>query len=540
MAGYKETPRQKMIAMMYLVLTALLALNVSKQILDAFVLVNESMETTNANFSNKLDNTYQKFRIQYQLNPNKVGPYWEKAQAAHKLSMNLVNYIDSIRGVVVMRTEGLETVKLGKDLPLKNAGRKDNYNKPTNYFVGSSTDGSQGEARFLKARIEDYKKKLLDLVDPKYRAAIKIGLDTKGPFRNLDGKGESWEAHNFYRTILAADVTILNKLKAEAYNAEFDVTNNLISEISASDFKYNKVDGRVIPKSRYVFMGESYEAEIVVAAYDTSSTPDVRYVSGSDMLADGNFKNGTKLPGSNGVVNIKLPGTSEGLKKYAGIIKLVGPMGDTLTFHFKDEYIVAKAGLTISPVLMNVFYLSVDNPVEISVGGAPEKFAPTISVGNIKRDVNFPNDPKRWIVSGLPQGVLTTTISVSAVFAGKTKQMGTMLFRLKPLPDPVITVGGKTEGYISRTILLANAFVSSEMPVGFDFKLSYKVMSYNFVTVGADGFAYPIKVTTGNRFTEEILKIIKTAGRNKTFSIEQVTVKGPDVRNVTGVSLKIQ
>ena len=84
MAGYKETPRQKMIGMMYLVLTALLAFNVSKQILDAFVVVNESMETTNENFSKKLENTYGKFKIQYQLNPNKVGPYWEKAQeAAH-------------------------------------------------------------------------------------------------------------------------------------------------------------------------------------------------------------------------------------------------------------------------------------------------------------------------------------------------------------------------------------------------------------------------------------------------------------------------
>lgn len=527
-----------MIAMMYLVLTALLALNVSKQILDAFVLVNESMETTNSNFSKKLDNTYEKFKIQYQLNPNKVGPYWEKAQTAHKLSTNLTNYIDSIRAIVVMRTEGFKTFKEGKDMELKNSARKDNYNVPTNYFVGSSSDGSQGEAKNLKAKIEDYKKNLMDLIDPKYKSAIKIGMDTKGPYFNLDGQKETWEMHNFYRTILAANVTILNKLKAEVYNAEFDVTNNLMSEISASDFKYNTVDARVIPKSRYVFLGDEYEAEIVVAAYDTTSNPDVRYVFGSDMLADANFKSGTKLQGSNGVVTIKLPGSSEGLKKFAGIIKLVGPMGDTMKFHFKDEFIVAKAGLTISPTMMNVFYIAVDNPVEISVPGGPEKVLPSITAGSIKQDPAFPNDQKHWIVSGLPQSGREATISVNAVFSGKTKPMGNMKFRLKTLPDPIVKVGGKSDGFVSKSLLQLSPVVTCEMPTGFDFNIRYQVTSFAFVT-DVSGELVTIKVPVGNKFSPEIMKLIQNATRNKRFWIEQVTVKGPDVRNVIGIGLRI-
>jgi len=145
MAGYKETPRQKMIGMMYLVLTALLALNVSKQILDAFLVVNESMETTNENFSKKLDNTYAKFKIQYQLNPNKVGPYWENAQKAHSLSDKFAKYIDSIKYVVIMRTDKLATLEEAKKLNLRNAKRKDNYDIPTRFFIGSSPDGSGGE-----------------------------------------------------------------------------------------------------------------------------------------------------------------------------------------------------------------------------------------------------------------------------------------------------------------------------------------------------------------------------------------------------------
>jgi gliding motility-associated protein GldM len=532
MAGYKETPRQKMIAMMYLVLTALLALNVSKQILDAFILVNESMETTNVNFSKKLDNTYDKFKIQYQLNPNKVGPYWEKAQTAHVLSNRLTSYIDSIRSVIVQKTEGLKTLKEARDLALKEVESKENYNVPTFYFVGSSVDGSAGEAKNLKARIEDYKKKLLDLVDPKYKASIKIGLDTKGPFYNMDGKKETWEMHNFYRTILAADVTILNNLKAQTYNAEFDVINNLMSAISAEDFKYNKVEARVIPKSSYVFLGEEYQAEIVVAAYDTKSNPDVRYVLGSDSLTPGAYKNATQLEGSNGVVTLRLAGSSEGLKKFAGMIKLVSPLGDTMKFHFKDEFIVAKPGLTISPTKMNVFYRGVDNPVEISVPGGPERVIPTISVGNIRQD------GKSWIVSGLPKGINDATITVNAVFSGKTKSMGNMKFRLKSVPDPVVKVGGKSDGFISKGILLASPYVTCEMPVGFDFDIKYLVTSFTFVT-DVSGDIITVKVPAGNRFSQEIMKYIQNAGKNKRFWIEQVSVKGPDERTIQGIGLKI-
>ena len=117
MAGYKETPRQKMIAMMYLVLTALLALNVSKQILDAFLVVNESMEVTTKNFSQKIDETYAKFNEQYALNPEKVGKYWDKAKEVHRLSNSMIQYLDTIKTTVISKTEGVpksvaDTIKL--------------------------------------------------------------------------------------------------------------------------------------------------------------------------------------------------------------------------------------------------------------------------------------------------------------------------------------------------------------------------------------------------------------------------------------------
>jgi gliding motility-associated protein GldM len=519
MAGYKETPRQKMIAMMYLVLTALLALNVSKQILDAFLIVNESMETTNENFSKKLETTFAKFRIQYQLNPNKVGPYWEKAQVAHQLSKEFVTYVDSVKVYCVKISEGAKTMKEAREIKLKDARRKDNYDRSTAYFMGHSEDGSAGEARKLKDKMEEYKKKMLNLVDPKFRNTIKIGLDTKGPYYNLDGKEEPWERHNFFRTILAADVTILNKIKADAYNAEFDVSNYLLSSISAEDFKYDKIDARVIPKSNYVFLGEEYQAEIVVVAYDTKGKPNVRYILGSDTLTNANYKNATPLEGSNGVVNIKLTGTGEGLKKFAGIIKIVTPLGDTMPFHFKSEFIVAKPALTISPSKMNVFYIGVDNPVDISVPGSPERILPVISVGNIRPD------GKQWIVSGLPSGVKEAVVSVNAVFSGKTKSMGSGTFRLKKIPTFTASIDRNPEGTVISRSDIPVGYINAEKPVAFDFDLTYRITSFVFVS-DIDG-SITEKSIPGNRIPDDLLAKIKRAKKNNRIWIENIMAIGP-------------
>jgi gliding motility-associated protein GldM len=531
MAGYKETPRQKMIGMMYLVLTALLALNVSKQMLDAFLVVNETMENTNSNFNKKLDNTISRFKIQYQMNPNKVGPYWERAQKARKLSENLANFIDSLKYTVIAKAERI-SYQDAKVISLIKCSRKDNFDVPTIYFIGPSHDGSAGQARVLKNNIEAYKKEMVTLLDPKYKGTIKLGLKTHGQFKDSYGDAQNWEIHNFYHTILAAAVTILNQIKADVYNAEFDVVNNLFAEVSAEDWKFDVIRAKVIPKSNYVFLGEEYSAEVLVAAYDTKANPNVRYILGSDSLTPANFKNATPLEGQNGVVTLKLGGSSEGLKKFAGIIKIVSPLGDTMTFHFKDEFIVAKPALTISPTKMNVFYIGVDNPVAISVPGSPEKITPVISVGNIHLE------GKDWVVNNLPQNTREAVITVNAVFSGKSKNMGAYNFRLKRVPDPIARIGGKSEGVISKSILLASPFLVPEMPVGFDFDLKYVVTSYNFVT-DITGDISEAKVA-GNRLTPEIVRMITNARKNKRVWFENITVKGPDGdRTISSINLKI-
>jgi len=532
MAGYKETPRQKMIGMLYLVLTALLALNVSKEILDAFVVVNETMETTNENFSQKLDATYSKFKGQYLMAPEKVGPYWEKAQEAQTMSIALINYIDSLKSEVVRQTERLQTIQEGGNLKLADAARKDNYDTPTQFFIGQSQDGTNCRAAELRSRIDVYREKMLNLVEPKYREVIKIGLNTSGPYYDAQGREQNWQMHNFYRTILVATVTILNELQAEVLNAQFDVVNNLMASVTAEDWKFDEIRAKVIPKSNYVFLGDEYQAEILVAAYDTKQDPNVFYMFGADTLTPANYSKATPLKGTGGFVTLKLPATSEGLKHFAGIIKIISPLGDTMSFHFKEEYIVAKPALTISPTKMNVFYIGVENPVSISVPGGPERVIPTISAGKIRQDGD------NWMVYDLPKGVKEAEVTVNAVFSGKTKNMGSSMFRLKTVPDPIATIGGKADGMVSKNILLAGPYLVAEMPAWFDFDLRFTVISYTFVTDMA-GYISEIPVQ-GNRLTPEITQIIQDAKKNKRIWFEDIAVRGPDGdRNISSISLKI-
>lgn len=496
------------------------------------MVVNETMETTNQNFSTKLDASLSKFKGQYLMAPDKVGPYWGRAQEAQQLSETLINYIDSLKFAVIQETEKLQTIQEAGNKKLADIARKDNYDIPTQFFIGQSQDGTNCLAATLKDRIAEYREKMILLVDSQYRSVIQIGLNTDGPYYNAQGREQNWQMHNFYRTILAATVTILNELKAEVLNAEFDVVNNLMASVTAEDWKFDEIRAKVIPRSNYVFIGEEYQAEILVAAYDTKQNPNVVYLFGADTLTPANFRNATPLEGTGGFVNLKLPATSEGLKRFAGIIKIISPLGDTMSFHFKDEYIVAKPALTISPTKMNVFYVGVENPVSISVPGGPERVMPSISEGKIRADGDS------WMVYDLPKGPKEAIITVNAIFAGKSKNMGSSTFRLKIVPDPIATIGGKSDGVVSKSIILAGPYLVAEMPAWFDFDLRYTVISYTFVTDNA-GYITEIPVQ-GNRLTQEITQVIQGAKKNKRIWFEDIVVRGPDgERNIANIGLKI-
>jgi len=550
MAGYKETPRQKMISMMYLVLTALLALNVSKEILDAFLIVNKSMETTNESVAAKIDDAYAKFEQQYNLNKVKVGPNWEKAQMMQKEADIFLDYLEHLKFKLVLVAErnkdSLEILNLyykdsiingrqRKVLNLRAVGSKDKYNETTNYMVRTKT---KGEAYVLSQKMDNFRDVVLSVMDLPENSE-KVGLTTEGgDYRNADGVQQTWEWHNFYRTILAADVTIVNKIIAEVRSAQFNSLNYLYSQVSEKDFKFDNVVAKVIPKSTYVFKGQKYEAEVLAAAYDSKTKLESRVLQGVDEINDGNRSRAINIKGD-GVINLEFPTNAEGPQRFAGEIIMRDPVtGDIKTYPYDGEYIVAPPALTVAPLKMNVLYIGVDNPVSISSPGLPqEKIRPVISIGILKRD------PKShdWIVriDKKPTGKAIATVSATAELDGKVIQLGSSEFRVKRVPDPIAEIAGQTGGSIDKNVLLSAGAIIPNME-DFNFDLYFIVTSYTFGTI-VNGDYLP-KNIKGNVFTPEVVNMIKNGKSKQKFIFENIQSQGPDgtIRGLNPVNLELK
>lgn len=535
MASHKETPRQKMIGMMYLILTALLALNVSKDILNAFSVVNDSVIITNENYNNKRSDVYSSFEKDFAMNQTEVGPFWEKAKKAMQLSTEMVSYIENLRDELISKTENI-SIDSARKVQLLKLNKRDDYTTPTNILIGPLEDASAGKARELKNKIEDYRRNILALVDPKYLDQIKIGLITEGEYYNIDGKKIPWEMHYFYDIPLAADIPILNKFITEVNNAELEVVNSLLFAISADDFKYDRIEAKVLPRSNFLFTGDEYNAEVIVAAYDTSQTPNVYYMRGVDSLAESMKAQATLVKSQNGRINFSFPVTAAGSGKYAGFVSVPNSSGKENLFHFKSGYFAAKPSLTVSATNMNVLYIGVENPLSISVSGIPaENIFPVISCGSIKYD----REKNRWIAL-LTNDCRQAKIDVSAKVDGTTKRMGSETFRVKKLPDPTPYIASQKEGFISREILINTGILTARMPADFEFDYSFGVVSFKMkMQRGFNVYTYEAQ---GSKLTDEMKTQIRNTNRGQAIIFEDIMVKGPDdaLRELNPLLITIQ
>lgn len=529
MAGHKETPRQKLIGMMYLVLTAMLALNVSKEVLEGYSTVNETVLSTNESFGDKRQITVDDFMKEFTLNKIEVGPFWDKAKTAMKLSAEMVAFIKNLRDELVAETEKVP-LDSARKMSVRDMRKKDNYTVPTHFMIGILEDGSKGKARELKNKIAAYRKNMLNLINPKNRKDIQLNLETEIKYKDAFGKPQSWEHHHFYDIPLAADVPILNKFISEVNNAELEVVNGLLRESIAEDFKYDRIEAKVIPRNNYLFTGDVYEAEVIVAAYDTSHapSPSVYLMQGVDTMTIAQKTQATLVARDKGRLNIKFPTNGLGLQKYAGYVSVPTASGRERTYHFNGEYYVAKPSLTVSPTNMNVLYIGVENPLSISVAGIPkENIFPSISCGILKQDPNSGN----WLAV-IPAGFKEATVSVGVKNETGFKPMGEVLFRVKKLPDPLPSISGRKDGFATRENLIGAKKIIPMMPADFEFDYEFKVLSFRMTMQrGFNSYNYD---ASDENLTEDMIQQIRKSNRGQVLLFEEIVVEGPgnDKRNL--------
>lgn len=505
MSGGKETPRQKMIGMMYLVLTALLALNVSKDILEAFVQVNEGIVRTTSSFEKKNVFMYEQFSKNYDTDPGKVGKFYDKAKLIREESNKLYKYIGDLKALVIATLEKIPQAQ-ADTIHLKYVKGKDNQDVPGNILVGLAT--SKGKGFELKDKIIAYKKLVSQTLTDVGGGNVDLGLNTDDPKGEAHGGHQlTWVSSLFEHTPSAAVITLLSKLQSDVRNAEANSIDFLFSRIDAATFKFDSLRAVVIPSSNYVIKGTEFTAEIFLSAFSTTLSPKIT-------------ANGGAVKVENGIGKYQTVPNTEGEIKWGGIISIVGPDGKEQPYKFESKYVCAPAAVTISPTKMNVLYIGPDNPISISVPGIdPSKLKATISQGTLIK-----KNGSDYIAQVTKQGRVQLT--VDAELNGKMQRMGVMEFRVKFVPNPVAKVNNQTDGGITRSDLLAQSAVIPLLE-NFDFELFFQVTSFTMVKL-SKGRDPERENSTTNRITPAMKDIIKNARIGDIIIFEAIRAKGPD------------
>jgi len=513
MAGGKLSPRQKMIGMMYLVLTALLALQVSKDILKAFVVVNDGLENTEKTFDKDAGQLYAKFDEKKTIDPLRVMENWKKAQEARKLSESLGAYIGELKKRLIRETEGFSN-KEEDTIRLAYVSKQEDYDISTHILIGDSEDGSKGEARTLKTKLIDFKAKMLALLPEEDRKQITFTIDTEEPVNGEEDE-RTWEMRNFYHTPLAASVTILSKIQADVKSAEVVVIDALLKNVDADVIPFDTVAARVIAQSNYVLLGEEYNADIFLAAFNKTLKP--RVTVGQDSLAV-----------DHGIGRYKVPASSEGIKTYEGVINMKTPKGKVLTFPFKSEYIVAKPSLNVSADKMNAMYAGVDNPITVSVPGVPtEMIKVSLSNGEL-----VTTGKGKFTVRNPRIG--TTDVNVVATMPnGETRSMGKLTFRVKQLPDPFVTCGGSSGGRKTTAEMAILPGLIPKYQPDFPFEAQPKLKSYQISFITGNGIVETLPPSSSPGFDQRVKDKLGKLKKGNVVLIEEIKVEGPDKRVVS-------
>jgi len=545
MASGKQTPRQKMINMMYLVLTALLAMNVSKEILDSFITVNNGLENTKISLNDKMTAQYGSFESFAQENPAKYGAAWEEAKKIKTAGAELIAYVDSIKAKAIIDAEGWprDSVVLGdgRIVDLAKVTKKDSHDELTNLLVGGEPakpkDGPMS-ATDLRNKLEAFR----DMVKKSRPddAELSASMDRVFNFddrRDASGTMNNWQSINFYHVPLAAGITILSKIQADVRNAEGEVVKRMMDAVEGKSFKFNKLTTIVKPLSSYVTVGSKYTAEIFLGAYDDQNAPEV-YIAGPGASVDTVAKkiNGEaiKLPMNGAKAMLERVASGAGLQTVRGIIKFKPVGGEETTEVFETTYEVAAPSLVVSPTKMNVFYRGVDNPVSVSVSGYSNKdIVATATNGSLTKA------PDGYIMRPGKEAEATVGATVTNP-DGSKKAMPGMKFRVKNVPNPTPYFGGKSvnDENIKKTELTAAAGVIAKME-NFEFDLKFDVVEYK-VTMIVNGVPLE-KVTKGAAVSGDMKEMFQKAKPGQKIYIEGIKARGPDgtVRNLGGLSFKV-
>lgn len=491
---------------MYVLLMAMLALNVSSDVLNGFTLVDESL-TKSTEITNKQNQKlYQDFEDRMIQNPEKVGEWYERAMEVKALSDSLYNFADRLKVRIAKKADGAEG-------DYRNLVNREDLEAATSVML--SPGSVEGQALFDS--ITSYRTKVLEMTsDPVLKEVIKNNLSTDVPQRDISMK--NWQEYHFESMPAIAAITLLTKIQNDVRYIEGEILHSLMKNIDVSDVRVNQIQALVIPSSTNIVRGGNFQAQIILAAVDSTQRPQI-------------FINDEPLETENGEYSLTCNRTGD--YTLNGYMVLNDGAGEESKYEFTQSYTVIDPTATVSASMMNVFYAGYSNPVSISVPGVPSnKISATLKGnGSIKSD-----GKGGYIVVPTKVGEEVVIAVTARNDAGKSQGMGEYSFRVRQLPDPTPFIeykdrDGNTQRYRGGTKFSKQALMSTDgIVAAIDdglLNIGFKVLSFETVFYDNMGDAKALK-SEGTNFSARQKDMMESLSRGKRFYISHVEAVGPD------------
>ncbi|MFA6752151.1 MAG: gliding motility protein GldM [Fermentimonas sp.] len=495
-----NSPRQKMINLMYLVFIAMLALNVSAEVLDGFGLVDNSLRDSSGTMTDRNDLIMNELAQYSRQNPEKAKEWYNKGLEVRKMTDSLTAYIHQLKYLMVREADG-------RKADISNIKHKDDLEAASLVMLSPIN----GEGKKLKNAIDDYRYNITQFVqNPARREIIERSLSTQTT------GGKSWEATRFENIPLAAAVTMLTKIENDVIAAEGDALENILNSVDVGDFRVNELNAYVIPESDIVFRGGNYRARVVLSAQDTTRHP-ILNLNGTTPVLEGN---GT----------FTIPANNTGTFPVEGYLEISDVSGTITRREFQSSYTVIETMATIAPSLMNVLYAGIDNEVSISVPGvSPQNINATMTNGILSRRGNM------WAATPTVVGkeaVITVTVDEPG---GTARQLASREFRVRALPDPTPFISYRDSdgnpvtfkgGSISKSVLINAEGIQAAIDDGI-LNIPFRVNGFRTVFFDSMGNAIP-EVSDGNSFSQRQKEQIRRLARGSYFYVSGIRAIGPD------------
>lgn len=495
MAGGKETPRQRMMGILYLVLLGLVALQIPDSLLDAFKNITDSLSQSEKNVQTGITNTFEAFeKTKLKEQPERAKPFYDKAKKASQITDDFNNYVESLKNALITQTGGIDE----KTHDYKGRGDMD---ISARYLVKGK------KAAELRKKVEETRQQLLSLLDPKDQTGANLALIVSDPPKNGIAS-KDWEEATFGEGIpMGASITALTKLETDAKNSEAEVVKKLLGKVDQAVVNLDKFNAVAVAPSSYVIAGQPYTAQVYLTAYDSKANPNITV-------------NGSRLPVKDGIGQYTVSTSREGVFTWKGEIAVKQNDGTIKNYSVQQTYQVARPSAVVSPDKMNVLYIGVPNPLSVSAPGIPaEKLHVSISSGSLSGSAGH------YSASVRSPGVAKVSISAE-VAPGKTQVLGTQEFRVKRIPDPVPVFAGKSSGATSSANLKAQDRLFARLE-NFEFDAKFNITRFTMFILKPR--QDPINLSTsGSELSAAMRQAMSTITPGTKVFFTNIMAVGPD------------